>query len=326
MRSQNGSVKMTMERHGGGGGDGNGDEKRVGCDELDLELSLAPRELRERPAEDPLPPVHVSQELRELLPPQSEQYQQQQQQQESISPSRCLLPLEQRQPSLSSKKSVLFRKLQPLRSSRLRAGPAATSQPRRRGAAPPILSSAEPVLPNRQPPGFSPVMPRARNRSTTTRHVHRSVEQTEFFQSAKYVAPALPPAPPPITAVRPAFASLMESVDLNVQPTHPPVSSPAPPPIGAGRPPFPWAGDRPATIRPINWLRANGITHVHGEVRCGSCGVQKVVSYELESKVGDTRDFMYSLRHYLDDHAQPVWSTAKLLPCDSCGGSGCVGR
>ncbi|XP_020086162.1 uncharacterized protein LOC109708753 [Ananas comosus] len=135
-------------------------------------------------------------------------------------------------------------------------------------------------------------MPRARNRSTTTRHVHRSAEQTEFFQSAEYVAPALPPAPTP---------------------------------IGAGRPPFPWAGDCPATVRPINWLRANGITHVHGEVRCGSCGVQKVVSYELESKVGDTRNFMYSLRHYLDDHVQPVWSKAKLLPCDSCGGSGCVG-
>nr|CAD1828216.1 unnamed protein product [Ananas comosus var. bracteatus] len=237
-----------MERHGGGGGDGNGDEKCEGCGELDLELSLAPPELRERPAEDPLPPVHVSQELRELLPPQSEQYQQQQQQQESISPSPSLLPLEQRQPSLSSKKSVLFRKLQALRSSRI---------------------------------------------SHKHHQARTQIRRTDRIFSVRRIR-------------RTGLA--------------------ASPNAHRGRPsPIPLGGRPPATVRPINWLRANGITHVHGEVRCGSCGVQKVVSYELESKVGDTRDFMYSLRHYLDDHVQPVWSKAKLLPCDSCGGSGCVG-
>lgn len=86
-------------------------------------------------------------------------------------------------------------------------GPATTSQPCRCRAAPPTLPCT----------CSSPVMPRARNKSTI-RHVHRSVDQTKFFQSA----------PLPIGAVCPTFASFLESVSPNdVQPTHPPVSSPA---------------------------------------------------------------------------------------------------
>ncbi|XP_056690597.1 uncharacterized protein [Spinacia oleracea] len=63
------------------------------------------------------------------------------------------------------------------------------------------------------------------------------------------------------------------------------------------RPPFPWAKDRRAKVHSMNYLVANRINTISGEVKCNKCEQVSTLNFNLREKFQEVDNFMQTEEH-----------------------------
>ncbi|KAH7424991.1 hypothetical protein KP509_11G035800 [Ceratopteris richardii] len=82
-------------------------------------------------------------------------------------------------------------------------------------------------------------------------------------------------------------------------------------------PPYPWSTDRRAVVQSLDWLVANGITRIQGDVSCKKCG-NHMVDVDLRASFYRVSTYFLNNRDSMHDRAPRHWTTPQLLQCDIC--------
>ncbi|XP_031494923.1 uncharacterized protein LOC116260612 [Nymphaea colorata] len=89
------------------------------------------------------------------------------------------------------------------------------------------------------------------------------------------------------------------------------------------RPPYPWATDKRATVHPYEYLKANDIDKISGQVYCKRC--EQVYTMEVElKKVLEVCFIVVRNFHDSNNRATTEWLTPKMLDCEKCNQVACV--
>ncbi|KAF0917848.1 hypothetical protein E2562_021508 [Oryza meyeriana var. granulata] len=89
--------------------------------------------------------------------------------------------------------------------------------------------------------------------------------------------------------------------------------------------PFPWVrADRPALHYTLESLQLKGIMSVEGSATCKHCRVEVPITYDLEAKFREVRDYVAANIHTMDDRAPEQWLRPQLPGCGACGKEACM--
>ncbi|XP_041993682.1 uncharacterized protein LOC121744268 [Salvia splendens] len=158
------------------------------------------------------------------------------------------------------------------------------------------------------------------------------IENGEFLALSLSVASAkamafsganLPPPPPPPSFVMPAAdppATTHHRRQLIRNPARAPLEGKNP----VIPPPYPWAGTGRATVRSLNYLRAQGITAIFGDVECRKCEEKFVMEFDLEERFAEISTFVAENQALMRHRAPNEWKNPELPRCDFCNQEGSV--
>lgn len=89
-------------------------------------------------------------------------------------------------------------------------------------------------------------------------------------------------------------------------------------------PPYPWSTDRRAVIHKLEYLQANNIVTIKGEVKCKKCERKYEMEYELMNKFYEITRFIESEKNSMHDRAPSCWANPILPNCNFCNKEKCV--
>ncbi|KAL4025021.1 hypothetical protein IC575_013395 [Cucumis melo] len=89
-------------------------------------------------------------------------------------------------------------------------------------------------------------------------------------------------------------------------------------------PPYPWSTEKGAVIHKLEYLEANNILTIKGEVKCKRCDRKDEIEYELISKFDEIRRFIEREKDNMHDRAPDRWVNPILLNCNFCNKEECV--
>ncbi|XP_047964800.1 uncharacterized protein LOC125209240 [Salvia hispanica] len=132
-----------------------------------------------------------------------------------------------------------------------------------------------------------------------------------------------PPPPPPPSVVVPAAdppAATHHHRRLRRNPSRAPLEGKNP----VIPPPYPWAGTGRATVRSLNYLRAQGITAIFGDVECRKCEKKFSMVFDLEERFAEISTFVAENQALMRHRAPNEWKNPELPRCDFCNQEGSV--
>ncbi|XP_073005603.1 uncharacterized protein [Typha latifolia] len=89
-------------------------------------------------------------------------------------------------------------------------------------------------------------------------------------------------------------------------------------------PPTPWATEQRATVYPLEYLVAHGITNITGESQCKRCDARHLMTYDLEAKFAELTAFIGARTHLMHDRAPDEWLNPVFPACPSCAQPNCM--
>ncbi|XP_072952284.1 uncharacterized protein [Typha angustifolia] len=89
-------------------------------------------------------------------------------------------------------------------------------------------------------------------------------------------------------------------------------------------PPTPWATEQRATVYPLEYLVARGITNITGESQCKRCDARHLMTYDLEAKFAELTAFIGARTHLMHDRAPDEWLNPVFPACPSCAQPNCM--
>ncbi|KAL5725009.1 hypothetical protein ACHQM5_008206 [Ranunculus cassubicifolius] len=85
------------------------------------------------------------------------------------------------------------------------------------------------------------------------------------------------------------------------------------------KPPFLWATNRHATIHNLEYLRANNLTKITGEVQCKKCNAVYSHEFDLNAKFSEVADYILKNKDDMRERAPKRWTTPEVPVCAKCG-------
>ncbi|KAE8650389.1 hypothetical protein Csa_011234 [Cucumis sativus] len=89
-------------------------------------------------------------------------------------------------------------------------------------------------------------------------------------------------------------------------------------------PPYPWSTEQGAIIHKLEYLQANNIRTIKGEVKCKRCKRKDEIEYDLMSKFEEMIKFIEREKCNMHDRAPNCWTNPTLLNCKFCNKEKCV--
>ncbi|CAA6657580.1 unnamed protein product [Spirodela intermedia] len=88
--------------------------------------------------------------------------------------------------------------------------------------------------------------------------------------------------------------------------------------------PFRWATDRRAVVHRKDYILAQGIRAIEGEVKCRWCEHSSSISYDLEEMFQKVTKFIEGVKDQMHDRARPEWLAPTFRDCTVCGRQNCL--
>ncbi|KAJ6750047.1 hypothetical protein OIU85_000655 [Salix viminalis] len=88
--------------------------------------------------------------------------------------------------------------------------------------------------------------------------------------------------------------------------------------------PYPWATTRRATVHSLEYLLANGLTIISGQMQCKKCDRQYEIEYDLQQKFKEVASFISANKDTMHDRAPSVWLNPVLPDCSFCNKRNCL--
>lgn len=89
-------------------------------------------------------------------------------------------------------------------------------------------------------------------------------------------------------------------------------------------PPFPWATNRRAKVHSLEYLLANGLTMIRGEIQCRRCERKETMSYDLQAKFREVESFVRARMHLMHERAPTEWMNPVFAECTACMQPNCM--
>uniref|UniRef100_A0A2K1XCI5 DUF7086 domain-containing protein n=1 Tax=Populus trichocarpa TaxID=3694 RepID=A0A2K1XCI5_POPTR len=88
--------------------------------------------------------------------------------------------------------------------------------------------------------------------------------------------------------------------------------------------PYPWATTRRAAVHSLEYLLANGLTIISGQMQCKKCDRQYEIEYDLQQKFMEVASFISANKDTMHDRAPSVWLNPTLPDCSFCNKRNCL--
>jgi len=89
-------------------------------------------------------------------------------------------------------------------------------------------------------------------------------------------------------------------------------------------PAYPWATDRRAVVRSLDYLLSHGMMSIRGEVVCKRCDGKETREVDLQSSFLPLSSYFLSNKDTMHDRAPKLWMVPRLLDCNLCHQADCV--